>query len=125
MELFVFGLSGCLFSFNDKICSVFFKDVTTMYIAVQLRLMVLSFVIFLSILVINKDLFVPEKSGNILLVSFYSAFKMNTGGALLAKDLLEYQCKYKYKIKVFIMSTVQNIFYLEDISLFFMPTKQV
>lgn len=41
-----------------------------MYIAVQFRLMVLSFVIFLSFLVINKDLFVPEKSGNISLVSF-------------------------------------------------------
>lgn len=39
---------------------MFFKDVVIMYIVVQLRLMVLIFVIFLSFLVINKDLFVPE-----------------------------------------------------------------
>lgn len=50
---------------------MFFKDVITMYIAVQFRLMVLSFVIFMSFLVINQDLFVPEKSGNILLVNFF------------------------------------------------------
>lgn len=39
---------------------MFFKDVVIMYIVVQLRLMALIFVIFLSFLVINKDLFVPE-----------------------------------------------------------------
>lgn len=36
------------------------KHVAVMYIVAQLRSIVLIFVIFLSFLVINKDLFVPE-----------------------------------------------------------------
>lgn len=99
-----------------------------MYIAVQFRLMVLSFVIFMSFLVINQDLFVPEKSGNILLVNFFflSAFKTNTGGALLAEDLLEYQCKYKLSIKYqFLWCQMSKRFLQKILGIFLMLTKQV
>lgn len=88
-------LSGCLFSFNHDICSVFFKDVITMYIAVQFRLMVLSFVIFLSFWLSIK-IFLYLKNQEIFYSSvFKSAFKINTKGAFFAED----QCKSRLSIK--------------------------
>lgn len=65
-----------------------------MYIVVQLRSIALIFGIFLSFLVINKDLFVPEKSGNVAdihkgsLISFELAFKKSAGAALSAQNLV-------------------------------------